>query len=641
MLATALTVAWTSAAAVPAPEQLLPADTLAVFAVPDWAKCEAARNDTPVMLLWRDPALAAFREKFMAKLTKDVITPLEGQLGIKFSDYSSLAQGQVTLAIIQNGWTGSSDPVPALLLIIDTRDKSDQLKKNLDEVKKKLADSGKTLKTDKIRDVEFATLVVDLAELGQGIHKAFPGVGPDGQKDGANGAGDKKEDSGKSGATIQLTFGQSGSLLVAGLSVKGSISAELEKVLARLGGGSVPSLAEQPDFEACSKSVFREAQSYAWLHFAPLADVFTKAAADSASKQGGNPAMSPGKVLSALGLNTIKTLSFGARQSPDGQSVDMFLGSPEDQRKGLVRFLTTEPKDASPPAFVPSDAVQFSRWRVDGQKAWATLESIFNEVSPGTMGFFLTQLETGLKQKDPSFDFKKNFIGNLGDDIIVYQKAPRGQSLAELSSAPQLFLIGSPNGDQIIQSFKTIISLAPFPPAPADREFLGRKIYSQPLPAMPNGAGGSTAERSLMFCASGGYVAMSTDSAILEEYLRSSDTKPKPLSETAGLADAAQRVGGMGTGLFGYQNDQENVKMVFEMVRNNADTFLKAFDALPFASKPGDDIGKTVKEWVDFALLPSYDKISKYFYLSVYAAKLGPEGYTLRVFTPTPPQLKH
>ena len=47
------------------------------------------------------------------------------------------------------------------------------------------------------------------------------------------------------------------------------------------------------------------------------------------------------------------------------------------------------------------------------------------------------------QQKDPNFDVRKNLIGNLGDDWISYQKAPAGNTLADLNTAPSLFLFAA------------------------------------------------------------------------------------------------------------------------------------------------------------------------------------------------------
>src|SRR6266542_5615123 len=68
-------------AAVPPPEKLLPADTLGVFTVPDYAKARAAYEANASSQLWRDPAMKPFTGKLMNKVKEEFITPLERQLG--------------------------------------------------------------------------------------------------------------------------------------------------------------------------------------------------------------------------------------------------------------------------------------------------------------------------------------------------------------------------------------------------------------------------------------------------------------------------------------------------------------------------------------------------------------------------------
>src|SRR5437667_10049521 len=147
-------------AAVPPPEKLLPADTLGVSTVPDYAKAPAAYEAKASRQRWREPAMKPFTEKLMNKVKEEFITPLERQLGIKFADYRGLAQGQFTFAVIQNGWQGNPTPLPAWLLLVDAKEKGGQLKTNLTDLKKKWVDAGKKLRTEKISDVEFTTLMV-------------------------------------------------------------------------------------------------------------------------------------------------------------------------------------------------------------------------------------------------------------------------------------------------------------------------------------------------------------------------------------------------------------------------------------------------------------------------------------------------
>jgi len=49
---------------------------------------------------------------------------------------------------------------------------------------------------------------------------------------------------------------------------------------------------------------------------------------------------------------------------------------------------------------------------------------------------------------------------------------------------------------------------------------------------------------------------------------------------------------------------------------------------------------KSFKDWLDFSLLPSYDKVSKYFTFSVYGASASVEGLSFKMFTPVPPGVK-
>src|SRR5205807_9286573 len=104
--------------------------------------------------------------------------------------------------------------------------------------------------------------------------------------------------------------------------------------------------------------------------------------------------------------------------------------------------------------------VKFRRWRLDGQKAWAMLEKMLTEISPQSINgvnFILDTANTAAKDKDPSFDIRKNLIGNLGDDMISYEKAARGNSPEQLQSPPSLFLLGSPHAEQLTAALKSVL----------------------------------------------------------------------------------------------------------------------------------------------------------------------------------------
>src|SRR6185437_13144276 len=92
-------IAFTASAAVPAVEKLLPDDTLVMVTTPDFLKARDIYHSAPQSQLWNDPAMKPFKDNFIAKLNQNFVQPLEKDLGIKFEDYTNLAQGQIALAV--------------------------------------------------------------------------------------------------------------------------------------------------------------------------------------------------------------------------------------------------------------------------------------------------------------------------------------------------------------------------------------------------------------------------------------------------------------------------------------------------------------------------------------------------------------
>jgi hypothetical protein len=640
--------AWNLAAPVPPPDQLLPADTLAVMTVPEYAQACAAYDQNAVSQLWRDPAMKPFKDKFLSKLEQEIVTPLERELGVKLADYRGLIQGQLTFAFIQNGWQGTADPPqPAFLVLADSREKSDQLKAKLAEVRQKWVDAGKPIKTEKVRDIQFTKLIGLGKEASAALERAFPALKE--QSEGAQEEGEaeaKTEDK-----EVGLLVGQSDALLILGNDLKA-----IEKVLVRQAGGPVPALRDEPAFQADYQARYREAQAFGWANFTPLGNILKRLAEEgdtqAAQQEQASTAPPRAKLLAASGLLGLKALGFRVSEAPDGSFAEFHLDVPAAHRAGLFKMLAAEAKTAAPPPFVPADTVQFQRWRLDVKGAWNNLETMLTEVFPpfGTTLKFV--FDSVGKDKDPNFDLRRELFGNLGDDLILYQMKPRGKTLAELSSPPSLFLLGSPNAEKLSAALRSVTGLLPPPLGKLEeREFLGRKIYALGMPAAPSPAGTTPSPpRSLSFASSGSYLAFSTDAAMLESYLRSSENTGKGLIETTGLGEAAQKVGGMNSGLFTYENQAETVRALVDTLKQDTST-LDAFfrvttegiQLTPFrAGLPKDESGpaKSLKDWVDFSLLPPFEQIAKYFHFSVGAGSLTPDGMAYRVYSPTPPQLR-
>lgn len=621
--AASLTFTTSLCAAIPPAENLLPADTLFVVTAPDCKGLRTAMSQSPQWLLWSDPAMKPFHDKFMAKWNESFVGPLERDLGVKIADFADLPQGQFTLAITQNGWTGTGDQTPGIILLLDAKDKSGLLKTNLAALQKKWSDAGKPIRTETIRNIKFSIVPLSSNDVPAALAGMFPKRQP---------VTELGKVPAKPAPAGEIVIGQFESLLIVGNSLKA-----VEPIAAHLTGGAIPALGDNAVFINDKTQQLRAAPLYyGWFNaktfFSVLASIpppEPNPAAPSAVSQ-----MPWDKVLAASGAMGLKSASFAVRESHDGSQVDFNFSVPEVDRAGLFKMIATAAKDASAPLFVPSDAVKFWRWRLDGQKDWATLETMLGEISPAAMSTVnaaIAMVNASAQQKDASFDLRKNLIGNLGDDVINYAKSPAGSSAADLNNAPSLVLFAAANPEQTLLAIKSVASLMYGQSAVTEpREFLGKKIYSIPMAAQRGAGATAPVSRSLYCTTSGGYLAMSTDSGILENYLRNIATPAKPLRDTVGLTEAAQHIGGTGMGLFGYQNQREVMRSAFTQLKNQG----TAASANPMAALP-----PSMREWMDFSLLPDYDKVSKYFFFSVFNGSTTAEGISFKAFAPRPPGL--
>ena len=609
------------------PEQLLPADTLAVLCLPNWGKAMAYFEKSPYGQLWADPAVKPFRKEFIQSMQTGLLTPLQGQLGVKFSDYGGLIHGQVTLALTPPPPNSKDDF--GVIVILDAGEKKEAVKGKFEELKKKWIDGGQQVQAEKIRGIDFTTVILKGEEIDNLWKKAF------------STDDDPVEKNPKAGesAKHQFTIGLSDSLLLIS-----EFPSDIEKVLIRQSGGLAPALAEQPMFQQDQAALFRDALGFGWINFKPVQESITRRlAGDSKSVPTGPLSFKPDKLLASLGLAALKTISFKINGSPEGTFIETFLAVPEANRAGLLKILAPESKEAAPPVFIPADTVKFTRWRLDGPKTWSTLESVLSSVSPEVSGLVQLGLSSIGKDKDPNFDFKRSFIGNLGDDLIKIEKPPRSSQFADFDSPPSLFLVGSPRAVELANALKVSTSLLPPPMSTTpmkEREFLGRKVYAIDLGPLPDAPPGSPS-RAFSFAASGGYLALSSDAAVLEEYLRSSDGSGKKLRDAAGLADAMQKVGGANAGFFTYENQSESLRAALATLKSDKSTLEKLFLLPSVGVKPNTkEQESSLREWLDFSLLPPYERLSRYFHFSVVGGKSTPEGISFKVFTPTPPGLR-
>ena len=632
-------------AAVPPAEQILPDDTLVMFTIPDCAKTRAVSAHSPMWQLWNDSAMKPFKDKFLHKLNEELVQPLERELGVKFEDYAALAQGQFTLALTANGWRGEKGTEPSSVLLLDVRDNEGDLKKTLEDFRKKWTEAGKTVRSEKVRGLDFLAVTLTTNDIPDALKRILPG--PSGVRElGDEEDGDEADESKEVEAKSPIFFGQVGSSFVAGNNLAG-----LERVVARLTGGDAPVLADVVHFQNCQPVFFREAHAFGWVNAKRLMSALGKVSEreEAASEVAPDPfaKLRPEKILDAAGLNGVRSVAFAIQDSAEGAMVQFHVAVPESERKGLLKIMAGEPKETTPPPFVPADAVKFTRWRMDGQKTWSTLTSALNDISPtimSTVDYILNTANEAGQLKDDKFDLRRQMIGNLGDDLISFTKKPRGTDPEQMANPPSLMLVGSKAPEEMAAAMKVMFGALSRTGKADEREFLGRTIYSVTSMAGPQLDPTNVKHRKMHLSHSGSYVLIANDEAVLEEYLRGAESPVKPLREVPGVLEAIQKVSDAGTSLVVFENQQETQRVLYETMKTTfaeADKGEEVSGMTPIPETFGMAMPQqSIKAWFDYSLLPPFDDVAKYYGYVVFAGSANVDGLTLKVFTPTPVGLR-
>ena len=568
-------------------ESLLPAETVLVMAAPNYASAKKHFKGGASARFWDSAEFKPFRKKLVNGFEENLLVRIEEELAIDFEAFEEMASGPVALAVVPGLAAGEE---PALLLLLDAGRKSFALRRTLSRMERDWKKADRKVSETEIGGVEFTTLSE-----------------PEGNR--------------------QMHVGRVGAQLIIGTK-----PAQIEGVLVRLNGKGDGTLADNEAFAASHSALLKEADFYVWANPSAVLPQLLDNLPDGAEL-----GIDFGEVVSALGIKGLGTFAMAYSERPSGAHYELFIGLPKAKRKGLFGLLETKRADASPPPFVPANVGGFLRWRLDMDAAWKNLDKLLLELSPDVAN--MVEFTVGLlgKDKDANFDFRKSFLKNFGDDLILYQMPPKGTALNGIGAGPIVVLVKSPNPDELIKGIGAVPGILPPPlneTAMLPRRLGDHTVYSFELAEFPDPSTGELGKMELLLAARDGYMAVATDTDLLQVFLDGKTSSS--LAKRDGLATAAASVGGMDSGIFGYQNDRNMVLNTMDTLRNNADQFDMILSMIPT-----DGFGEvSLSEWLDFSLLPTGSKIAKYFDFTVYGAETNDRGISLKMFSPRPATLK-
>ena len=617
-----LVLAVPARAAMLPPEKVLPPETLLTVSIPNLSRLRADFNASAQGRFWNDPAMKPFHDHFLAKLRQELLQPLEARFDLRIDEFSNCFQGSFTLAMVKTEVRTNAAPRWDFLILADAGEKSGQLKKTLADIGRKWFQGGKDVRGQKLAGVDAIVLSPSRTNLSSGWLEILPGLNAAGGASGTNHT-----------AMGILVLAQVESVLVAG-----SSTAVVERTLKLLQGVAEPCLAQSSAFQQGRPATFGSLAINGWVSAKAISEYILRGRPPRSPVESGAPdGLDMNRLFTAAGLGNFEGLSWGLSTSAAGSSLQAFIANAESSRQGLLKIIAGQPGPATPPPFVPADAVSYQRWRLDGRKTWASLEKMIADTSEqwlSAVHFILDTASQAGRLQDPAFDINTNLVANLGDDLIRYTKRSPGRAGASPGPPEELYVISSPNPGQLAAALKSVlVFLSQQADPPAERAFEGHTIYSVQLASALVAVPDSTTVPLLNYAATSNHVALSTDVRLLEEFLHAPPTHS--LDQKAGLAEAFRHVAGQRTSLLGFQNQKESMRLWFEGARRPQEVSSNsaAAAALPFL--PGMLAARNeVGVWLDLSLLPPFEPVGKYFKSMVYSGSAEPDGLAFKLLIP-------
>ncbi|MSU32053.1 MAG: hypothetical protein EXS25_05225 [Pedosphaera sp.] len=591
----------------PAPALLLPEDTLAALSLPNATAARTNFEASNMGRLWNDVSMLPFRTQFETGFRTQFATPFEKESGLDLTLLLGLARGQITLALLKDGWKsgGDNSPGPAWVLVFDTGDQTPKLSEILATTRQRIAtNSTLTPKPFKIGDASFTSMTLSL----QSAVVAEPNRTPKGAPNVAD----------MDSNPIQISFGQVGTAFFAGSSPEA-----LRRIVVRATSTNLPSgLQSKPYFKSVEGDAFKEAAAWVYLDVSAfyeqmvpeLSSVFGMLTLLDAD---------PAKVVPATGLASIKAMGVAIHHSPQGLVSVLRIIAPANERTGVTKLFETRSLEASPPPNIPAIATSFLRWRIDGKAGWKALDDALKRISPQVSSIAQLTLESAGQAFDSNFNLQRDLANNLGDDFISFTLPVRGTNLAQPAKPVPVQLISSSNPDRLIVGWKAMEALIHMQSGALQfSERTGPKNQKILVAKTTANEGGKTV---FNLATNGTYIVVAETPEALDLYLTGSTNT---LANLPDLAAASALSGGTTNGVFGLYNSREEMRGTWEALRTD-----RGIDTLMPVGTTSLDAMRAIESWADFKRLPAFDQIARFWTAGAMSGGSDAGGFFFRWVT--------
>lgn len=576
-LAGALIVATPGRAAAP-PENVFPQTTVLFAKTNNAAAFREALGNSQIGQLWKDPALAAFKEDLVTR-NGDLGKQLKERVGVSLRELYELPQGAMALGVLPGDAT---DPAQ-IILTADAGENAAKMADVLTRATQQAEEGGSKVSKEEFNGVTLTKIVTPKPK-------------------------DAKEND---PPPPPLVWGRMGSDFYIGTSVEGV------KDIVGHAKGRDDSLASDENYVNAMKKVGTDAQGYWFIEANRFLNLIAKA-----GERGKNAAnVEQFRAMSqVLGINGLKsaggTITFN--QGNYSSVTKTFISAPAPLQ-GILKLVTLKPVTLKPESWVPANVASYQSFSWDLDDAFAALNDLANMFQPGVLNVFEQQL-VGPNGGEP-LSFKKDVFDPIGDRVTVISDIKK-----PITEDSQRMLIGvsleSPNTFQ--NTLTKLIALAGG--APAKREFQGVTIYDFEMPDIPNANGGNNVQLRgpISVAIAKNTLFITSEAKFLEQILRGGS---QSLADSPAYQAVAREIPDKVSSM-SVMRPEESARATYEMIKSGQ--FEKALQTAAVGG--GADVSRVGKMF-DKDKLPDFSIFAKYLSLGGGYSIMGDDGITITNFS--------
>ena len=575
----------------PKTAKLVPPETIVLIDIDNFQQLRTQFEKTNLYKLYKDPAMAAFFNTCKTKW-REKKNILDSEIADAIVDANMLPQGRTAVALIFGSQPAVETDELITLFITQWGENISKIKDAVNKAAKKAVENGSHQKAEDYRGISIKTII-----------SANPSSPADEQS-----------------SPISYFFIED--CLIASENIEA-----LKFFIAHIKGAASPTLADDTDYASTFTSLgpYHDINVYINIR-QTVKTIITKDTTGTVKT-----------TITYLGLDNTASAgcSIGVGREPGSSYRGKVFLKVNGIKKGVLKILDTKSASLDTPRFISSSSHSVTFLNLDIKKAYDEIYNVIYSFDPLAALVMQKPLLPPGPNGEPALGLKADIIDHLGSQIIIAQNINKPFS-AGRTTTESLIAFAVNDRKALEKSLSLLHSRKMAPNNPdASRKFLGQTIYlitpsaflspdsETKIDEQPIGPVIAQKPPRMAFTVTDTHLIFGIESTV-EKAVRNMSSPGSASVASAGWFITAKSAIPSVAGIASLQDDAASFELLWWMLKQKGK--MNPTGVIP-APNPGIALSQAGGDMFNFALLPEFDSVRKYFGLSVLYGISRADGF--------------